>query len=160
MQSAFSRFLAFGSESTGHGDAELSVIQRELSKGLIGIGGERDQRVSNEGVRGKVNDGDVARAFVRNRNLGSEFDLFSGSELLDVVLVVFELDTFTQEDVAVGRTVASYVLEGSSYVRGEGRDGLGSTDLLRDCTCLANRRRDDVAVRKGGGGEKGRREEC
>lgn len=87
--------------------------------------------------------------------MGSEVDLLSGGELLNIVLVVFELNALAEENVAVGRAVAGHVLEGTGNIAGKSGDGLRSTDLLRDRTCLTNRRRDYVAVRKRGGGEKG-----
>lgn len=67
LQSACSGLLALCSKVGGHRDAELGVVRGQLSKVLIGVRSERDQRLSNQGVCGKVDDRDVARAFVRNR---------------------------------------------------------------------------------------------
>lgn len=159
LHSALARLLALCAEVGGHGDTELSVVQGQLSEVLVGVRSKRDERWTDKSVRRQVDNRHVARAFVGNRELGSKGDLFSGGKRLDIVLVVLELDTFAEENVAVRRAVAGNVLEWAGLIRGESRDGLGAADLLRDGAGKAHRRRDNVAVRERCGSEEGGCEE-
>lgn len=89
----------------------------------------KDKKRLDHRVRRSVDNGDVARALMRNREHSSKVDLLAWCVLLNISLVVGELSTLAQTDVALGRAIARYVLEWAGTVGVDGCDGGLTTDL-------------------------------
>jgi len=153
LHGALSGRLAGRAEISGHGNTKSCVVRGQLSQVLVCVRVKHKQRLADSGVRGSVNDGDVGRPFVRDGKLSFEVDALARGKSLDIVLVVLELGTLAEEDVAVWSTVAGDVFQRACTVGEDSADCLGTADLLHGWSWLTGRWRCDIAVGKRRSGE-------